>query len=123
MSGAQELRGGAPEGRVRIVCNSAVRSVILTLLVTMLTSGIAWALDPTAHLDLHDQDQPDSGTDIDAATHLFLHAGGHVQPFCLSIDLPVVAGAGCEARAVFMLAFVPEPTRAPLLRPPRDLLV
>lgn len=106
----------------------------------MLTSAFGWAFDgagvaheidherrvvalhPAAHLDLHDQAPPDGEADLDAATHLYLHAVGHVQPFCVSIDLPAIVGAGSEVRTVFVPAFVPESIRDPLLRPPRSTL-
>lgn len=76
--------------------------------------------DPQKHLDLHHA-LGDNG-ELDAATHLCLHAAGQYQPFFLSSSfslIPPVAQAG--ALAVYIPTLIPEPIPDSLFHPPRSI--
>lgn len=120
---------------------SVIHSVILIFVLSMLTNTLGWSFndkvfaheldhhyhaalfsaDPQKHLDLHHV-LGDNG-ELDAATHLCLHAAGQYQPFFLNalvLILPSVA----EARALIELVstMIPESIPDSLFRPPREIL-
>lgn len=120
---------------------SVIHSVILIFVLSMLTNTLGWSFndkvfaheldhhyhaalfsaDPQKHLDLHHA-LGDNG-ELDAATHLCLHAAGQYQPFFLNalvLILPSVA----EARALIELVstMIPESIPDSPFRPPREIL-
>lgn len=113
------------------------RFIILTLLVSMLANTLGWSFNsrvfahelshlhygelfllyPDKHLELHQT--LDSSIDLDAATHLCLHAAGQFQPFYLYLALQIVAAV----TGVVMMESVIDTFRKlapdPFFRPPR----
>lgn len=117
-----------------------MNSIILIFFVSMLTNTLGWSFndkviahelehhyhaalfsaDPQKHLDLH-HTLGDNG-ELDAATHLCLHAAGQYQPFFLNssfLIMPLVAEA--ETFPVFLSAVIPEPIPDSLFHPPRNI--
>lgn len=120
----------------RLVTNS----VILIFLVSMLTNTLGWSFndkvfaheldhhyhaalftaDPQKHLDLHHA-LGDSG-ELDAATHLCLHAAGQYQPFFVNASLSILASvAETEILMVFVSDIIPESIPDSPFRPPRSI--
>ncbi len=118
----------------------AVNSVILIFFVSMLTNTLGWAFndkviahelehhyfatlfsaDPQKHLDLHHA-LGDNG-ELDAATHLCLHAAGQYQPFFLNSSFLLMAPvAEAGTLAVFASTIVLESIPDSLFRPPRNI--
>jgi hypothetical protein len=118
----------------------AINSVILIFIVSMLTNILGWAFnekviahelehhyyatlfsaDPQKHLDLHHA-LGDNG-ELDAATHLCLHAAGQYQPFFLNSSFLIMASvAEAETLAAFVLTIIPESIPDSLFRPPRNI--
>lgn len=115
-----------------------INSVILIFFVSMLTNTLGWSFndkvfaheldhhyhaalftaDPQKHLDLHHA-LGDNG-ELDAATHLCLHAAGQYQPFFVNSPLLIMASvAEAEILTVFVSEIIPESIPDSLFRPPR----
>lgn len=116
-----------------------INSVILTFFVSMLTNTLGWSFndkvfaheldhhyyamlfsaDPQKHLDLHHA-LGDNG-ELDAATHLCLHAAGQYQPFFLNASFLIMASVSeAEALTVFVSEIIPESIPDSLFRPPKN---
>jgi len=78
------------------------------------------SLNPTAHLQAHQHDSEKDSSQLDAATHLCLHASGQYQPFYFTAPLLVPASVSTAILAVFISDFIPDSISEPLLRPPRN---
>ncbi|CAE6501020.1 MAG TPA: hypothetical protein DEO56_11950 [Nitrosomonas nitrosa] len=118
----------------------AINSVILLFFVSMLTNTLGWAFndkviahelehhynaalftaDPQTHLEFH-RLLGDEG-ELDAATHLCLHAAGQFLPFFLNSDLLIIPPV-TEAKNPIMLvsASMPESIPDSLFHPPRNI--
>lgn len=115
-----------------------INSVILIFFVSMLTNILGWSFndkvfaheldhhyhaalftaDPQKHLDLHHA-LGDNG-ELDAATHLCLHAAGQYQPFFVNSPFLIMASvAEAEVLTVFVSEIIPESIPDSLFRPPR----
>ncbi|PSJ16578.1 hypothetical protein [Nitrosomonas supralitoralis] len=113
--------------------------VILALIISMLTNGLslsfrgevfaheldhirqALSADPTTHLELHRNNVFWDGIELDAATHLCLHAAGQYQPFFFN-SFPIIPDQTVtEVITVFISAFIPETIPDLPLRPPRSI--
>ncbi len=113
--------------------------VIAMLIVCMLTNGLSLSFsgevfaheldhvyqklpaDPATHLEMHRNNIAKEGADLDAATHICLHAAGQFQPFFFN-SIPQIPGlAATETLVVFISAFIPETIPDLPLRPPRSL--
>ena len=134
------MRGAQPLVHTVLMSNPARRSVIFALLVSLLTSAFSWAFDgavsaheldherhvlatdPASHLDLHRQSDPDGDADLDAATHLYMHAVGHLQPYFPRTEVLVALVTRPQLQARFIPAFCPDFVRDLPLRPPRTPL-
>lgn len=110
------------------------------LFVTVLMNAFGWAfggvavthefdherrvlsLDPTAHLDAHQQSSEANGSGgLDAAIHLYLHAfGQYAQPLLLGGYPLAVIWVVMEVLAEFEPAFIPGPIADSPLRPPQN---
>ena len=115
--------------------------VILMLIVSILGNGLslsfrgevfaheldhirqALSSDPATHLELHRNNVARDGADLDAATHLCLHAAGQYQPFFFN-SLPLIPDQIItEVLTVFISAIIPETIPDLPLRPPRSISV
>lgn len=77
--------------------------------------------DPETYLELHHDDVSWDGVDIDAATHLCLHAVGQYQPFFFN-SFPLIPDLiVTKAITLFISSFIPETVPDLLLRPPRSI--
>ncbi|SDY15716.1 hypothetical protein SAMN05421755_100951 [Nitrosomonas sp. Nm33] len=116
-----------------------INFVILMFFVSMLTNTLVWSfndkvfaheldhhyhatlfsVDPQKHLDLHHA-LGDNG-ELDAETHLCLHAAGQYQPFFLNASfLIIVPVSEAEALTVFVSKIIPESIPDSLFRPPKN---
>lgn len=116
-----------------------INSVILIFFVSMLTNTLGWSFndkvfaheldhhyhatlfsaDPQKHLDLHHA-LGDNG-ELDAATHLCLHAAGQYQPFFLNTSFLIMASVSeAEALTVFVSKIIPESIPDSPFRPPKN---
>ena len=118
-----------------------LQPVIFALLVGVLTNACGWAfngevfaheldhahhvhsLDPAAHLEAHHQTEADDEDQLDAATHLSLHAAGQYQPFFFMPPLIPPASGAIEVLTVFVPATIPDSILDSPLHPPRSILV
>lgn len=119
-----------------------INSIILIFFVSMLTNTLGWSFndkvithelehhhhaalftaDPQKHLELHHA-LADNG-ELDAATHLCLHAAGQFQPFFLNAPFKFIALISkAKALAVFVSTIIPESLPDPFFRPPRKFSV
>ncbi|MEE8289482.1 MAG: hypothetical protein V3R25_08730 [Nitrosomonadaceae bacterium] len=114
--------------------------IMFMMLASMLTNAFGWAfsgevfaheldhehpilsLDPTAHLKAHQHDADKDSSQLDAATHLCLHASGQYQPFYFTALLLVPASTRSDVLAVFISDFIPDSISDPPLRPPRNTI-
>lgn len=114
-------------------------AVILMLIISMLTNGLslsfrgeifaheldhvrqALSADPATHLELHRNNVSWDGVELDAATHLCLHAAGQYQPFFFNSFPAIPAPIVTEVITVFISAFIPETIPDLPLRPPRSI--
>jgi len=110
--------------------------ILLMLFVTLLTNAFAsgfnsevfvheiehehhvLSIDPTAHLEAHQNLLDDDGH-LDAATHLGLHAAGQYQPFFFTTPPLVPASISTEVPTTFLPVAIPESIPDSPLRPPR----
>lgn len=118
----------------------AINSVILIFFMSMLANTLGWAfndkviahelehhyyaalfaVDQQKHLDLHHA-LGDHG-ELDAATHLCLHAAGQYQPFFLNSSFLIMASVTeAEIFAVFVATIIPESIPDSLFHPPRSI--
>ena len=81
------------------------------------------SLDPAAHLEAHQHDADKDSSQLDAATHLCLHASGQYQPFYFTDLIVVPASVRSNDLAIFILEFIPDSISDPPLRPPRNTFV
>jgi len=115
----------------------AARFIILTLLVSMLANTFGWSFNGKVfahelshlhykelfliyhdkHLELHQT--LDGSMELDAATHLCLHAAGQFQPFYLYLTLQITAVAVEEIMAANMIDTFRKLAPDPFFRPPR----
>jgi hypothetical protein len=122
--------------------NKYIRSYIMFMMLTsMLTNAFGWAfsgevfaheldhehpilsLDPTVHLKAHQHDSDKDSSQLDAATHLCLHASGQYQPFYFTALLLVPASVSSDILTVFISDFIPDSVSEPPLRPPKETLI
>ncbi|TFH11390.1 MAG: hypothetical protein E4H07_04340 [Nitrosomonadales bacterium] len=112
--------------------------IIFMMLVSVLTNAFGWAfsgevfaheldhehpilsLDPMLHLKAHQHDSDKDSSQLDAATHLCLHASGQYQPFYFTALLLVPASVRADILAVFISDFILDSISKPPLRPPKD---
>jgi hypothetical protein len=115
-----------------------IQPVIFALLVVVLTAGFGWtfngelfaheldhkhhvlSVDPMAHLEAHQHDLSSGDRELDAATHLSLHAFGQYSPFFFNAPLLVPASIGMETLTLFVFVPVPESIPDSPLHPPRN---
>ena len=113
--------------------------IIFMLIVSILANGLSLSFrgevfvhelehmhqelsaDHTTHLELHYHHISNDGDDLDVATHLCLHFGGHYQPFFFNSFPQIPAQAATEVLAVFISAIIPETILDLPLRPPRSV--
>jgi hypothetical protein len=122
--------------------NKFIRSYIMfMMLASMLTNAFGWAfsgevfaheldhehpilsLDPTVHLKAHQHDSDKDSSQLDAATHLCLHASGQYQPFYFTALLLVPASVSSDILTVFISDFIPDSISEPPLRPPKNTFI
>ena len=122
-----------------LTMNKHLRSYIIFIMIAgMMTNALGWAfsgevfaheldhehpilsLDPMAHLEAHQHDSEKDSSQLDAATHLCLHASGQYQPFYFTAPLLVPASISTAILAVFISDFIPNSISEPLLRPPKE---
>lgn len=72
---------------------------------------------PDVHLELHHA--LDDSADLDAATHLCLHAAGQFQPFYLPVSLQINTADVREMTPEIADSFLPETVPDRLYHPPR----
>ncbi len=112
--------------------------IVLVMFTSMLTNAFGWAfsgevfaheldhehpilsLDPTVHLKAHQHDTNKDSSQLDAATHLCLHASGQYQPFYFTDLILVPASVSSNTLAIFISDFIPDSISDPPLRPPRN---
>lgn len=112
--------------------------IVLVMFTSMLTNAFGWAfsgevfaheldhehlilsLDPTAHLEAHQHDTNKDSSQLDAATHLCLHASGQYQPFYFTDLILVPSSVSSNTLAIFISNFIPDSISDPPLRPPRN---
>jgi hypothetical protein len=115
--------------------------IVFMMLTSMLTNAFGWAfsgevfaheldhehpilsLDPTIHLRAHQHDTNKDSSQLDAATHLCLHASGQYQPFYFTDLILVPASVSLNTLAIFISDFIPDSISDPPLRPPRNLFI
>lgn len=115
--------------------------IILILLTSMMTNAFGWAfsgevfaheldhehpilsLDPMVHLKAHQHDSDKDSSQLDAATHLCLHASGQYQPFYFTDLIIVPSSVNSATLAVFISDFIPDSISDPPLRPPRNSFI
>lgn len=111
------------------------------MFASMMTNAFGWAfsgevfaheldhehailsLDPMAHLKAHQHDSDKNSSQLDAATHLCLHASGQYQPFYFTAPLLVPASVSSDTLAVFISDFIPDSVSEPPLRPPKETFI
>ncbi len=111
--------------------------IMLVLFVSMTTNAFSWAfngeifaheldhrhhvlsVDPMAHLEAHHHTSSSGESELDAATHLSLHAFGQYSPFFSHAPLLVPASLDREVLSVFVPVNVPESIPDSPLHPPR----
>lgn len=118
---------------------SSVRLIVLAFFVSMLTNTFGWSFNgkvfthelahhhyrelflmyPDVHLELHHA--LDDGVDLDAATHLCLHAAGQFQPFYLPALLQINTADVREMTPEIADSSFPETIPDRLYHPPRLL--
>ena len=81
------------------------------------------SLDPMAHLKAHQHDSDKDSSQLDAATHLCLHASGQYQPLYFTAPLFVPTSVSSDALTVFISGFIPDSVSEPPLRPPKITLI
>ncbi|AKH37492.1 hypothetical protein BCL69_100610 [Nitrosomonas communis] len=117
----------------------AIHFIILIFFVSMLTNTLGLSFndkvfaheldhhyhsalfldDPQKHLDLHHA--LGDGGELDAITHLFLHAAGQYQPFFVNESFLIIAPVTeAEALTVFVPKYIPESIPDSLFRPPKN---
>jgi hypothetical protein len=116
-----------------------INPVMFLILVSLLTNHIGWAFtgeafaheldheqhmlspDPATHLEAHQHKGTPVENNMDASTHLCLHAFGQLQPFFFTAP-PVVAftPVGAGKPVTFISGIIPDPVPDSLLRPPRS---
>ena len=112
--------------------------IAFILLLGMLANAFSWAfneeifaheldhrhhilsVDPLDHLEAHHHDSSSGESELDAATHLSLHAFGQYSPFFSHPPLLVPASLGREMLTVFVSVNVPESIPDSPLHPPRN---
>jgi hypothetical protein len=117
----------------------SVSSVIFVLVAVMLTNGIgisfkaevfaheldhirqSLASNPGAHLDAHRNSAIMDDAELDAATHLCLHAAGQYQPFYFLRIALVPPLAGKETLTPYIASFLPDSIPESPYHPPRIL--
>jgi len=115
--------------------------IIFIMLAGVITNAFGWAfsgevfaheldhehpilsLDPMAHLQAHQHDSEKDSSQLDAATHLCLHASGQYQPFYFTTPPLVPASISSATLAVFIFDFIPDSVSEPPLRPPKEILI
>ena len=124
-----------------IMCKHlAINTVILLFLVSMLTNTLGWAFndkviahelehhynaalftaDPQTHLEFH-RLLGDEG-ELDAATHLCLHAAGQFQPFFLNSELLIIPPVTVAKNPLTLVSTsMPESIPDSLFHPPRNI--
>jgi len=80
------------------------------------------SLDSMAHLKAHQHYSEKDSSQLDAATHLCLHASGQYQPFYFTAPLLVSASVSSATLATFVSAFIHDSVSEPPLRPPKKSL-
>lgn len=114
-----------------------IKTVCLLFIMTILTNMLGWSFNskvythelehlryselftgnPENHRELH-RDLSDNG-EIDAATHLCLHAAGQYQPFYFNpIITVIIVFTMLETTLVRVSCLLPEITLETFLRPP-----
>ena len=81
------------------------------------------SLDPMAHLNAHQHDSDKDSSQLDAATHLCLHASGQYQPFYFTAPLLVPASISSTTLVIFISDFIPDSVSEPPLRPPKKTFI
>lgn len=112
--------------------------IVLVMFTSMLTNAFGWAfsgevfaheldhehpilsLDPIVHLKAHQHDTNKDSSQLDAATHLCLHASGQYQPFYFTDLILIPAPVSSNTLAIFISDFIPDSISDPPLRPPRN---
>ncbi|KXK40022.1 hypothetical protein [Nitrosomonas europaea] len=117
----------------------AVRLIVLAFLASMLANTFGWSFNgkvfahelahhhyrelflmhPDVHLELHHA--LDDNADLDAATHLCLHAAGQFQPFYLPAALQISSADTREMAPEIAEDSFPETIPDRLYHPPRLL--
>ncbi|MCB1935515.1 MAG: hypothetical protein KDF59_06205 [Nitrosomonas sp.] len=115
-------------------------SIIIILVAVMLTNGIsisfkpevfAHELDharqslssnPEMHIESHLNSVFMDGMELDAATHLCLHAAGQYQPFYFNLIATVPPFEGKEIIEPYILSFLPDSVQESPYHPPRILV-
>ncbi len=111
-------------------------SVILILVAVMLTNGIGISFNPEVftheldhvrqplssnpemHLDAHRNSVVMDNAELDAATHLCLHAAGQYQPFCFLLIALMPPLEGKEILTSRISLFLPDSVLESPYRPP-----
>ena len=82
------------------------------------------SLDPMVHLKAHQQDSEKDSSQLDAATHLCLHASGQYQPFYFTAPLLVPTSVSSTTLTIFISSdFIPDSISEPPLRPPKETFI
>jgi len=120
--------------------NLSAHSIIVILVTVMLTNGIgisfkpevfAHELDharqslsssPGMHLESHLNSVFMDDMELDAATHLCLHAAGQYQPFYFNLIATVPAFEGKETLVPYISSFLPDSIQESPYHPPRILV-
>jgi hypothetical protein len=113
-------------------------SVIFILVAVMLTNGISISFKPEVfaheldhireslssipgmHLDSHRNSTIMDNAELDAATHLCLHAAGQYQPFYFLHIALVPPLTGKEILTPYIASFLPDSVPESPYHPPRD---
>lgn len=111
------------------------------MLASMMTNAFSWSfsgevfaheldhehpilsLDPIDHLKAHQHDSDKDSSQLDAATHLCLHASGQYQPLYFTAPLFVPTSVSSDTLTVFISGFIPDSVSEPPLRPPKATLI
>ena len=81
------------------------------------------SLDPMVHLKAHQHDSEKDSSQLDAATHLCLHASGQYQPFYFTAPLLVPTSVSSVTLTIFISDFSPDSISEPPLRPPKETFI
>jgi len=118
----------------------SVHSVIIFLVAVMLTNGIgisfksevfaheldharqSLSINPEMHLESHLTSVFMDGMELDAATHLCLHAAGQYQPFYFNLIATVPSFEGKEILTPYISSFLPDSIQESPYHPPRILI-